>query len=83
MSILAAIPGGSCLSVVDRNPAADIEGSEEYVRSLIEKLTGPQREVWDTDKRFKLLFDLLGCQLIIHVISFKRFLKRPGAHAPR
>ncbi len=55
MSILAAIPGGSCLSVVDRNPAADIEGSEEYVSSLVEKLTGPQRQVWDTDKRFKLL----------------------------
>ena len=55
MSILAAIPGGSCLAVVDRNPAADIEGSEEYVSSLVEKLTGPQREVWDTDKRFKLL----------------------------
>ena len=55
MSILASIPGGSCLAVVERNPAADIEGSEEYVSSLVEKLTGPQRQVWDTDKRFKLL----------------------------
>jgi phage terminase large subunit len=55
MSILASVPGGSILSAIESAAPfteADLRG---YVDELAEALTGPQREVWEADKRFKLL----------------------------
>ena len=55
MSILAAVPGGSVLSEVIAGSAFKVEDYAEYVDGLVEGLTGPQRQVWDTEQRFKLL----------------------------
>ena len=55
MSILASVSGGSILSAIESAAPfteADLRG---YVDELAEALTGPQREVWEADKRFKLL----------------------------
>ena len=55
MSILASVPGGSILSAIESATPfteADLRG---YVDGLAEGLTGPQREVWEANKRFKLL----------------------------
>jgi hypothetical protein len=55
MSILAAVPGGSILSAVESAVAFNEADCTAYVEQLAEGLTGPQREVWEADKRFKLL----------------------------
>lgn len=55
MSILAAVPGGSILSAVESAVAFSEADCSSYVEQLAEGLTGPQREVWEADKRFKLL----------------------------
>jgi phage terminase large subunit len=55
MSILAAVPGGSILSAVESAVAFSEADCSNYVEQLAEALTGPQREVWEADKRFKLL----------------------------
>ena len=55
MSILAAIPGGSALSAVTQIPATAINDCEKHVNELTDNLTDPQRQVWESEKRFKLL----------------------------
>jgi phage terminase large subunit len=55
MSILAAVPGGSILSAVESAVAFSEADCSSYVEQLAEGLTGPQREVWEADRRFKLL----------------------------
>lgn len=55
MSILAAVPGGSILSAVESAVAFSEADCSNYVEKLAEGLTGPQREVWEADRRFKLL----------------------------
>ncbi|REJ66057.1 MAG: terminase [Proteobacteria bacterium] len=55
MSILAAVPGGSILSAVESAVAFSEADCSNYVEQLAEGLTGPQREVWEADRRFKLL----------------------------
>ena len=55
MSILAAVPGGSILSAVESAVAFSEADCGNYVEQLAEGLTGPQREVWEANQRFKLL----------------------------
>jgi len=55
MSILAAIPPGSCLDDIDASSAFGTADYDSYVSDLSSKLTTPQRKVWDADQRFKLL----------------------------
>ena len=55
MSILATIPGGSILSAIESATPFSEADLESYVEGLEDKLTGPQRDVWDAPERFKLL----------------------------
>jgi phage terminase large subunit len=55
MSILAAIPGGSALSEKSLGVSFAIADYENYVDKLVDNLTDPQREIWESGSRFKLL----------------------------
>ena len=53
MSILDALPGGSLLE--EPITVAPEKDWQPLANDLLSSLTGPQREVWDSPERFKLL----------------------------
>lgn len=55
MSILAAVPGGSITLEIDQAASFKPQDYIDHVQRLEDSLTGPQRQVYDAQSRFKLL----------------------------